>query len=198
MIKLYDFKYSHNGYKIRLLFHFLNIPFETIEVDLVHKLSIDPVVFEKNPFQGIPFVEDGSKVYRESAAILWHYAKDTQLMPTNNSAQQNILEWLFFEQNQLAKYIGIPRFFKHVLAQPNALAEQFFQPWLVMRAFKQVDRVLSQEDFLVGGQLSIADIALFASITAAPSAGYRVDHFEHIYAFSQRMRQQENFIDPVD
>lgn len=197
MIKLYDFLHSHNGYKVRLLFSFLGINYQRIEVDLTNKSGIDESIRQLNPRQSIPFVIDDGHLIRESAMILLHYSKNTYLFPKDADCQKIIMEWLFFEQNQIEKYIAIPRFYKFVLKKKTIVAEQFFQPWLVVRAAKQLDQALNITPCLAGDKITIADIALFATISSTADAGYRLDRFEHINSWCKKFRQEDGFVEKL-
>src|SRR6478735_6644372 len=78
---LYDYLFSGNCYKIRLL------------------LSQLPVLE----------LADGTCL-RESSAILMHLAEGTALLPAPGLARTRVLEWLCFEQSNVAIVIGRARF----------------------------------------------------------------------------------------
>lgn len=56
-MRLYDYLPSGNGYKIRLLLTQLGLPFERVEVDIVHGASRTPEVLQRNPNGRIPVLE---------------------------------------------------------------------------------------------------------------------------------------------
>ena len=72
MIRLYDYELSGNCYKLRLLMHWLGLPFERIPVDFhpgrAHKS--DAFVQNVNPLGQLPVLDDDGFVLRDAQAGL--------------------------------------------------------------------------------------------------------------------------------
>ena len=82
MLRLYDYLRSGNGYKVRLLLHQLQIPFELVLVDIEKGESRTPEFLRRNPNGRIPVLElDDGTCLAESNAIQWYLAEGTPLLP---------------------------------------------------------------------------------------------------------------------
>src|SRR6478735_1543801 len=74
-MRLYDFLPSGNGYKVRLLLHQLDLPFERVEVDILSGATRRPEFLARNPNGRIPLLElDDGRLLAESNAILFYLA----------------------------------------------------------------------------------------------------------------------------
>src|SRR5215470_9825377 len=88
LYRLYDYLPSGNGYKVRLLLHQLDVPFELIELDIVKGLTRTPGFLAKNPNGRIPTLEVEPGVFLpESNAILYYLADGTPFFPTDRLAR---------------------------------------------------------------------------------------------------------------
>lgn len=66
---------SGNAYKARLLLAMLGVPYEQVLVDLAHGENRQPRFLELNPRGQVPVLEDKSRVYWDSTAILVYIAR---------------------------------------------------------------------------------------------------------------------------
>jgi glutathione S-transferase len=106
MYKLYSMQRSGNSYKVRLALALLNIPYETIEIDILRGESRTPDYLAKNPSGQIPLLEAEGRYLAESNAILWYVAAGTPLSPEQRIERAEALQWMFFEQHALEPNIG--------------------------------------------------------------------------------------------
>ena len=92
MLRLYDYLRSGNGYKVRLLLHRLQIPFELVLVDIENGESRTPEFLRRNPNGRIPVLEleDGTCL-AESNAIQWYLAEGTPMLPDARLARAQVL-----------------------------------------------------------------------------------------------------------
>jgi glutathione S-transferase len=196
MYKLHDFARSGNAYKVRLLLTQLGIPFERIEVDLLGGETHSPAHLKLNPAGTVPVLvaADGS-IYRDSNAILLSLAKGTPLLPRSDEDMVRVLEWLFFEQNQVAPNIGWPRYWISIL-DAEADYEHRIPPHheAGRRALGLMQRHLTFSDFIVGDGYTIADIALYAYTHVAEEGGYDLDEFARVRAWLDRVQAQPGHI----
>ena len=79
---LYDYAFSGNCYKVRLLLSQLGIEYESRAVDIIAGDTKQPWFLRKNPVGQVPTLElaDGTCL-RESSAILMYLAEGTPLLP---------------------------------------------------------------------------------------------------------------------
>lgn len=96
MYKLYDFRPSGNGYKVRLLLTQLGIPFEYIEKDILKRETRTPEFLAINPNGRIPVLELEPNVYlSESNAILIYLSEGTPYLPEPKLERAYVMQWLF-------------------------------------------------------------------------------------------------------
>jgi glutathione S-transferase len=114
MLKLYDFLESGNGYKVRLLLHQLDVPFERIELDITRGQTRTPEFLARNRNGRIPVLEleDGTAL-AESNAIQFYLAEGTPFLPAGRIERAQVLQWMFFEQYSHEPYIAVVRFWCH-------------------------------------------------------------------------------------
>src|SRR6187402_1853075 len=126
---LYDYLFSGNCYKVRLLLSQLGLEYETRPLDILKGETKEPWFYQKNPAGQVPTLElpDGTCL-RESSAILMHLAEGTPLLPSPGLARTRVLEWLCFEQSNVAQVIGRARFRRSF---PDAVATRAeeFEAW---------------------------------------------------------------------
>lgn len=102
MIKLYDFEWSGNCYKVRLLLSILGVDWQTIAVGFhPHREHKSDWFLEINPLGQLPAIEDDGFVLRDAQAILVYLASkyDTRgtWYPRNDPALLGeIQQWLAF------------------------------------------------------------------------------------------------------
>src|SRR3990172_8255927 len=98
-MQLYSYEESGNSYKVRLLFSFLDLAYQRIDVDLMQDAQHQPPYLAINPRGGGPALVDGEVVLRDSAAILLYVAAKHgphSWWSQDITEQAHIMEWLAF------------------------------------------------------------------------------------------------------
>lgn len=196
MYKLYDFRPSGNGYKVRLLLTQLGIPFEYIEKDILKRETRTPEFLAINPNGRIPVLELEPGVYlSESNAILIYLSEGTPYLPANRLERAYVMQWLFFEQYSHEPYIATSRFLLHYannVDQYRDVIAQKREPGYA--ALGVMERRLKDHPFLVGDRYTIADIALYAYTHVADEGGFDLSQFPAILAWIERVKSQPNYV----
>jgi glutathione S-transferase len=200
MYKLYDYRPSGNGYKVRLLLTQLSIPFQYIEKDILQGETRTPEFLVLNPNGRIPVLELESGVYlSESNAILLYLSEGTPFLPTDRLDRAYVMQWLFFEQYSHEPNIATVRFWIHSLHKAAEYQEQIEQKRKAgYAALGVMEKRLSTHDFLVGDRYTIADIALYAYTHVADEGGFNLTGFPAIQAWMQRVKAQPHYIPITD
>ncbi|MFK7887421.1 MAG: glutathione S-transferase family protein [Gammaproteobacteria bacterium] len=196
MLTLYDFHDSGNGYKIRLLLHFLQRPYRYVEVDILNGASRTPEFLRRNPNGRIPVLElEDGRTLSESNAVLFYLAQDSAFWPADTFAQAQLMSWMFFEQYSHEPNIATSRFIrKHreLDAAQNALLEMKRAPGIA--ALELMDSQLVHTDWLVGQSITIADIALYAYTHVAAEGGFDLSPYSGIDRWLQCMAKQTHYV----
>ena len=196
MLRLYDFLESGNGYKVRLLLHQLDIPFERVDLDITRGATRTPEFLAMNPNGRIPLLElpDGSHL-AESNAIQWYLADGTPLLPDDPLDGARVLQWMFFEQYSHEPYIAVVRFWVHQGLAESRAAEVEERRRRGYQALDVMETHLAGNDFFVAGRYTIADIALYAYTHVAHEGGFDLGSRRGVRAWLERVRSQPRHIE---
>jgi glutathione S-transferase len=122
----------------------LGLPYESVAVDLQGKAQRKPEYLAINPFGKIPSIVEGDFTLWESGAILLYLADKHGKLPRTAEDRAAITQWVIFTNATLVPVLFNEQ--QRAEAMPNLL-----QP---------ISDLLTRQDFLVGSELSAADVAL--------------------------------------
>ena len=183
---LYDYLNSGNGYKCRLTMKALGIPYEYRFVDILAGATRTPEFLAINPNGKIPvLVVPERGPISESHAIINYLAEGSALMPADRYARALVWQWLGFEQYQLEPGVATVRFMLHYLGKTKEeLGVRYTDRYQRgADALDVLEKGLTGRRWLVGGNATLADIALFAYTHVADEAGYRLADYPAIGAW---------------
>jgi glutathione S-transferase len=193
---LYDYLFSGNCYKVRLLLSQLGLEFETRPVDILKGEAKQPSFLHKNPAGQVPVLElpDGTCL-RESSAILMHLAEGTPFLPAVGLGRTRVLEWLCFEQSNVAPVIGRARF-RRTFPDAVPTRPEEFEAWRQQgnRALRVLEERLHDYTFLVDDRYTIADIALYAYTHCAAQGGFSLEPYAAIRSWIERIEEMPGYL----
>lgn len=187
MLTIYGDPISGNCLKVKWTAERLAIPYTWRDVDVTKAQSRTPELLALNPAGQVPTVvlADG-RALAQSNAIILHLAEGSDLIPADAFERAKMLEWLFWEQYSHEPYIAVARFQVKYLGKPASELE----PRIVERgnaALALMDRALAGRDFLVGGSLTLADVALVAYTRMAADGGFTLCDYSAVEAWARRV-----------
>jgi glutathione S-transferase len=199
VIRLYSYQPSGNCYKVRLLLRQLDIPFETIELDLKKGEARSDTFRAINPIGRVPTVELEPGVFlAESNAILCYFAEGTRFVPQDKLERARMLQWLFFEQYSHEPYVAVARaWLAYFGIPPGKERELVERQQKGYAALDVMEGELSRRPFFAGGSYSLADIALYAYTHVAHEGAFDLSRYPAILAWLERVRSQPGHI-PID
>lgn len=185
-MKIYGDMGSGNCLKVKYTADFLDIPYEWVEVDIMQGESRTPEYLAVNPAGQVPTVvfEDG-RTLAESNAIILHLAEGSALVPADAFERAKVNELLFWEQYSHEPYVAVCRYQMVYLGKPKEEREA----WRVERgeaALDHMEGLLDGKDWLVGGQLTLADISLLAYTRLAGEGGFDLTGRPNLQAWVTR------------
>lgn len=189
-MKVYGDLLSGNCYKVKLLLEFLGIEHEWLHINVLKAESHTPEFLQMNPNGKIPvLVLDNGKILAESNAILGYLAEESKFIPTDRYAKAKMYEWMFFEQYSHEPFIAVARFINKYLGLPEARIEEYhaLQP-KGHKALAIMEQALGRHDYLVGNELTLADISLYAYTHVADEGGFDLSLYPNIQAWCQRIQ----------
>jgi glutathione S-transferase len=195
-VLLYNSRVSGNCYKVRLLFAHLGSDYETRDVDVVDRTQPREYLDGLNPARRVPtLVLDDGRPLAESNAILWYFGDGTRFVPDDRYERAQVLQWMFFEQYDHEPAIAVARFLKTYSGRPELYESQ--RESLTKRgvkALRSLEQGLDGRDWLVGDEITIADIALYAYTHAADEGGFSLDELPAIRAWLERVAAEPGHV----
>jgi glutathione S-transferase len=192
---LYNSPVSGNCYKVRLLFAHLGIDYRREEVDVVDRAGREALLGGLNPALRVPtLVLDDGRALGESNAILWYFAEGTTYLPQGAFQRAKVLQWLFFEQYSHEPNIAVVRFWVAFARERPPEAEIEARRRAGYAALDALDRELARAPFLVGGALTIADLALYAYTHVAGEGGYDLGRYPAIRDWLSRIAAEPGHV----
>lgn len=200
-MKLYEHASSGNCLKCRIVLRKLELPYESVSVDLFLGETRTAEHFGRNPDGRIPVLEtDDGETIPESAAILLHLAEGTPLLPAPGTlGRARVHQWMFFEQNRIEADLAVARFMK-LAGRDATLPEAFGQRLERGRdALAALDRGLADgRAFVAGDAYTVADIALYGYGHCGADAGADPREHPHVAAWLDRVEATPGFVNDLE
>lgn len=140
----------------------LGIPYEYISLNISAGENRKPEYLAINPMGKVPAILDGNLKLWESGAILLYLAEKYQKKPTLLDESAQVMQWVFFANATLSPALFIEETRKTEM--PGLLAA--------------LNQILQNKLFLVGNNLSAADIAVVSYLYYAKIL-VRVDYSQY-------------------
>jgi len=195
MLRLYDREKSGNAYKIRLLLSFLNLPYERIPVALKDgRNQVESSYFQLNPRGQIPTLQDGDAVLWGSTAILTYlalrYDNTEQWLPRDPVHSGQVMQWLELAQNEIQNGL----FQARAILQFGLAGDLQAAQRIAGQALDVLESRLRIEQWLVGSQPTIADIACFPYVALAGEGKVDVSPYPGVQRWIGELRSLDRFV----
>lgn len=167
-IQLYSLP-TPNGVKVSIALEETGLPYEVHKVSFDTNDQLSPEFLSLNPNNKIPAIIDpngpGGKPLPlfESGAILVYLAdKSGQLMPKDVAGKYETLQWVMFQMGGIGPMFGQVGFF-HKFAGKEYEDKRPRDRYIAesRRLLGVLDKHLKGREWMLGGQYTIADIAIF-------------------------------------
>lgn len=201
MITLYDYELSGNCYKLRLLLHMLDVPYESVPVEFYPgKEHLSDAFLQINPLGQLPVLQDDNLVLRDAQAILVYlasrYDASRQWYPIGNPALLGQLsQWLAFADSltataSMARLHDAMGYHADITAC-RAGAHRLFRVLDEHLWFMQHE---GRRWLCPGEHPTIADIACFPYVALSGEGGIPHDNYPAVRRWIDDIRQLPRFI----
>jgi len=196
---LHEYAASGNCYKVRLTAALLGLQLERREYDIMAGETRTPdFLAQVNANGRIPVLQVGDRFIPESNAACFYLADGSALIPADRFDRADMLRWMFWEQYNHEPNVATLRFWRGWIGEANWSELQRAQ-FPAKRAageaaLQLLDEHLAEQDWLVGGALTIADIALYAYTHVAEGGGFSLAHYPAVQAWLKRVEATPNYI----
>jgi glutathione S-transferase len=193
MITLYEFAFSGNCHKVRLMMSLLNIDYKSIPVNANEKEHKSETFLKMNPFGQVPVLTDGDATIRDSQAVLIYLARkygNEQWLPIDPVKLAQVNAWLSVAANELFNGPALLRVHhkfgrtidvetsKRITADLLDIIQQRFanNPWLACE------------------HITIADIAIYPYIALAPEGKIDLNLYPAVTAWLSRIQALPGYV----
>ncbi len=192
-IRLFGFSLSGHSHRVQLFLSLLDLPYEFIAVDLPNRAQKSQEFLAMNPRGQVPVIVDGDITLYDSTAILVYLAKSygpASWLPDSAVDAAHVQQFLSLAAGEILEGPARARLvtvFKAPL--DHELAKGKAQAVLAL-----LDQHLDGRDFLVGTQVTIADIACYSYVAHAPEGGVSLAEFARLRRWIARIEALPGFL----
>ncbi|KAL3919717.1 MAG: hypothetical protein SGILL_003613 [Bacillariaceae sp.] len=167
----------------------------------------NPEFLRKNPNGQVPLLEldDGRRIAESNAIMLYLEEQQLELqrgkgvdssppclIPRDAYQRATMYQWMFFEQYSHEPAIAVRR--ANVVFQRPCSEEKMQQLldkgyW----ALGVMEEQLAKTPFMVGEDMTLADISLYAYTHVADEGGYDMSKYANVKSWLQRVKASEGF-----
>jgi glutathione S-transferase len=199
MFTLYSTPLSANGRKVMAATHHLKLQPEVKLINVYKGEGRAPEYLAINPWGKIPTLVDGELTLWESNAILQYLSEaygDYKLWSRDPKRRADISRWLFWESAhwQPAFVPVLSTFVGPLLVSETAVPAPGRVNWShegFQTAVKSLDAHLKGREFIVGDELSIADLSIAGMMMYVRPARFPFEAFPHLGAWYERIEGLE-------
>ena len=158
-----------NGVKVSIALEEIGLPYEVHRVGFENNDQMSPEFLALNPNNKIPAILDpngpGGKplaLFESGAILVYLAAKSGQLMPRDEAARYETLQWVMFQMGGIGPMFGQLGFF-HKFAGKDYEDKRPRDRYVAesKRLLAVLDQHLKGKRWMMGDAYSIADIAIF-------------------------------------
>jgi len=197
-LRLYDYAASCNCYKVRLLLAHLGIDYERVPVDIFAGGTLSDSYARINPMRTVPVLETEEGYLPESNAILTYLAEGTPYVPDDPWERARVVGWLIYEQTDVVFMVGGLRFRLMVGRWTPDHPEAVHRREGAVEVLQFLDEQLAEDEFLVGGRYTIADIAVYGYSHRAEEAQLDLEPYPNLRAWFERIKSQPGYMEDVE
>ncbi|MCK0142046.1 glutathione S-transferase family protein [Aliiroseovarius sp. F20344] len=199
-IKLYCFGESGNAYKAALALELSGLEWEPVFVDFFGGETRTPEFRELNPMGEVPVLIDGDVTLTQSGVMQDYVASKSGKLGGRSAAERReILRWQFWDNHKMSSTAGLTRFLMNFLPEDKRPQEVIaFNQARLKSAYQVLENELSDRDWLVGDQLTIADISCCGYLYYPEPFGFDRAEWPTIDAWLTRISETPGWKHPYD
>uniref|UniRef100_A0A1L8E512 glutathione transferase n=1 Tax=Nyssomyia neivai TaxID=330878 RepID=A0A1L8E512_9DIPT len=193
-LKFYHYLLSPPSRCALLTIRNLKVEVEIIIVDLFKKDHLAPEFVKINPQHCVPTIDDNGFVLWESRAIATYLAssRGSALYPTDHKKRAIIDARLYLDQAlQIAGGAII-----YAIHAEGATTIPQDKKNKVYKILGDLNTIMEGNNYVAGNELSVADLALLATVSTVKGVGANLNKFKNISAWYKRLESipgyQEN------
>jgi glutathione S-transferase len=193
-IKLYRHPLSGHSRRAQLALSLLGIEHELVDVDLMKGAHKAPEFIKMHPFGQVPVLDDNGTIVFDSNAILVYLATkfdaERRWLPRDPKGQADVQAWLSVAAGQIAFGPAAARLI-------TVFGAKYNPEDVIGRAhtlLKVMEAQLATRSFLVGSTATVADIAGYSYVAAAPEGNVDLAAYPNVRTWLARVEALPGFV----
>lgn len=193
MLTLHHLAYSRS-LRVLWLLEELGLDYKLVSYDRTKEFRAPPELAEVHPLGKAPVIVDGDLTLAESSAILRYiegkYGSGTLMPPTGTNERAIAEEWLDYVESSA----GLPIMITLLGQRTGGLSDgmQSFADNQIKSTLAYISEGIGNGPFLMGEQLTLADIQMSYMLAVAEMAG-ALDNQPVIAAYFDRLKEHAAF-----
>jgi len=196
--RLHCFAQSGNAYKAALMLNLCKADWQPVLVDYFKGEHKTERFLALNETGEVPVLETGSTKLSQSGVILDFLAQETGLFGGGNERERReILRWILFDNHKFTSYLATLRFLRFFAKDADKAVDKFLET-KTLAALKIADQRLTENDYITGKQVTIADISMSGYVYFLDEARIDIAKFPALGRWRERMQQLPGWGHPYD
>jgi len=173
----------------------IGLDYQSVDVDLSRGEQRSDEYLAINPFGKVPAIDDDGFYLFESNAIMKYLCckSNSRLYPQSCEGQAIVDQWCDFAGSLLGPAYGRVVFNRLLAPRTGApVDERSLADGLrfIGRYLPVVDARLAAHDYLAGPSITIADLAVFATLEPSEACGIELSDHAALYKWRERLRAE--------
>ena len=195
-LTLYGSFTSSSSYKPMLYLALARLPFSFRTVNLKIGVQNEPEYLAVNRWGVVPTLRHKGLTILQSNVILDYLARETgHFEGRTEQAKWQAREWLSWEADHITAVARVRHSARFRKMHDEVIAE--FRP-RAEAALSFVDKTVTNQPFLVGDYLTIADIGCWGRMVFMAEGGFEISNWPHLEAWAKRIKAMPGFALPYD
>jgi GST-like protein len=195
MIDLYTSP-TPNGHKASVTLEELEVPYECHAIDLSSNTQKEEWFLALNPNGRIPVIVDREgpggqplSVFETGAIMVYLAEKTGRLLPTDAAGRSRTMQWLMFQMGGIGPMMGQANVFYRYFPEKLQPAIDRYQNE-TRRLFEVLERGLTDSEWLVDDQFTIADIANWCWVRTYKWSGVSIEGLPNLRRWMDAIRER--------
>jgi glutathione S-transferase len=195
-LTLYGSFTSSSSYKPMLYLALARVPFSFRTVNLKIGVQKEAEYLAVNRWGVVPSLKHKGLTILQSNVILDYLARETGIFEgKTEAAKWDARSWLSWEADHITAVARVRHSARFRKMHDEVIKE--FRP-RAEEALSFVDKTVSNQPFLVGDTMTIADIGCWGRMVFMAEGGFEISNWPHLEAWADRIKAMPGFALPYD